>query len=436
MRRGSVAAVLVLVVGIVALGVAVWTTELIEPLGRGQVDSGANRDTTDEAAATDEDSRVADDTLAVEEPEADGVHTSRGTFFVWGRDVVDIELAQAIAPLADVDAVALVTSATVGLTGSRDAAGEPVDELPAGFRIPMALTAIDPDSYLATLSAATAPGDRDAVGSLQPGEAIISESAARMRGIGPGGQLDLVGAEELLVTAIVADGVGQGEVLVHLGERDRLGLGESGALIVRHVAAPGADTTALGEAIGAIADDDGVRVFDAGGHGGDADAPLILSLPDVKHRFGEFAYRPRRNQREIDIDPDWVDANIVDIELPVLGTVRCHHRIADDLRAAMDEIVASGFDDWIDPGSYGGCYYPRHIDTTRDNLSRHAWGIAIDINVDLSRDDLGPVPPDPIIQAFARHGFRWGGDFIQPDNHHWEWIGPAATSRPGARPDS
>src|SRR5690606_7173663 len=78
---------------------------------------------------------------------------------------------------------------------------------------------------------------------------------------------------------------------------------------------------------------------------------------------------------------------------------------------------------------YGGCFAARTIDPDGDRLSRHAWGVAIDINVDMSRPDLGPIPPPSVRDIFAAHGFRWGGDFRTPDNHHFEWVGQSATDR-------
>lgn len=79
---------------------------------------------------------------------------------------------------------------------------------------------------------------------------------------------------------------------------------------------------------------------------------------------------------------------------------------------------------------YGGCYHPRLISADRDRLSRHSWGIAIDLNVDLSQPGLGPPPPPEVVEILGRHGFRWGGDFLHADNHHFEWIGEEATRRP------
>ncbi|MGI8575156.1 MAG: M15 family metallopeptidase [Egibacteraceae bacterium] len=109
--------------------------------------------------------------------------------------------------------------------------------------------------------------------------------------------------------------------------------------------------------------------------------------------------------------------------MPLLGTVRCHRDILPDMRAALRQVAEAGLSDEIDPGRYAGCFYPRRISTAAAQLSRHSWGIALDINVDLSLEAGGERPHPEIIAAFARHGFRWGGDFIVPDNHHFEWIG-------------
>ena len=79
-----------------------------------------------------------------------------------------------------------------------------------------------------------------------------------------------------------------------------------------------------------------------------------------------------------------------------------------------------------------GCFHPRRIAYGRENLSRHAWGIAIDLNVDFSQPGAGPVPPQEFIEIWGRHGFRWGGDFTTPDNHHFEWVGTAGR---GPAPD-
>jgi len=157
---------------------------------------------------------------------------------------------------------------------------------------------------------------------------------------------------------------------------------------------------------------------------------LVLSQVDVKVRFGEFAFRLVPGQREVGMEREFVAEHITIERMPVLGNVRCHRLIMDDLRAALEEIVDAGLEEWLSPRRYGGCYHPRRIGTGRENLSRHAWGIAIDLNVDFMEPGAGPVPPDEFIAIMGRHGFRWGGDFTSPDNHHYEWVGEAARTRP------
>ena len=145
----------------------------------------------------------------------------------------------------------------------------------------------------------------------------------------------------------------------------------------------------------------------------------------AKQLFGEFAFRDLAGTRDIDQEQAWIDANIVTRSVPLLGEVRCHRAIIDDLRSALDTIVAAGLEDWADPSRLGGCWYPRRI-SEEGNLSKHAWGIAIDVNVDFSVPGGGEVPPDEVIEAFRTNGFSWGGDFPTPDNHHFEWVGDDA----------
>lgn len=55
----------------------------------------------------------------------------------------------------------------------------------------------------------------------------------------------------------------------------------------------------------------------------------------------------------------------------------------------------------IDPAAYAGCFVPRRISEDRARLSRHSWGIAFDINVDLSLPGLGPPPPPEVAISAA-----------------------------------
>lgn len=133
-----------------------------------------------------------------------------------------------------------------------------------------------------------------------------------------------------------------------------------------------------------------------------------------------FTYTSR-GDGTIAIHGDWVQRNIVTVDLPRLGTTRCHRAMAPQLYAALQDIIDAGLYDHFKPDQFGGCWVPRHIlwDPGR-GLSMHAWGLAIDFN---TRDNwYGQAPSmDPrIVEIFERWGFEWGGRWSTPDGMHFE----------------
>jgi len=328
-----------------------------------------------------------------------------------------------VAGLEGVVATARVLSATVGLFGSVGADGVGRDVLAPGYRIPVTVTALDPSEYVATLMAV--PDDAaDRIARLGPGQVLLSVSSAMLRGLGTGGSVDLGGMPALEVVGVVDDRTARGsEFLVHRDDAERIGLGSRESLLVRHAA----DQSDLIAATAEDLDED-ARVWTDGGH-----VRLVLSQVELKSRFGEFAFRLVPGQREVDIDRSFVAEQITIERMPVIGNVRCHRLVMDDLRAALEDVVEAGLEEWLAPRRFGGCFHPRRIGFGRENLSRHSWGIAIDLNVDFALPGSGPVPPDEFIAIMGRHGFRWGGDFTTPDNHHFEWVGEAAQRRPSRR---
>lgn len=123
----------------------------------------------------------------------------------------------------------------------------------------------------------------------------------------------------------------------------------------------------------------------------------------------------------IRIDPEWVRRNIVTVDLPVFGRTQCHRIMVPQLSAALNEIVALGLQDLIT--DYSGCYVPRHMlwDPAK-GISRHAWGLAFDINVPTNGYGAAPTLDPRIVDVFKRWGFKWGGDFDVPDGMHFELL--------------
>lgn len=327
----------------------------------------------------------------------------------------------------DVVSATTLYADTLGLTGSRHADGRPIDALRPGHRIPVSVAAIEPSGFVAV--AGPSHPDADVLRALGPGEIILSATSARLRRAQPGDRMDLLGLEDLVVSGIVADDLARGsELLVHIAHAGALGMGDRASLVLRHLVRDDSDVEQLRAALVALDEEADIRVWSGGRR-----VPLVLPLTELKLRFGEFSYRFVPNQREVVMDPTYVATNIVTERVPILGNVSCHRAIMGDLRAALDAIVAAGLAGHVAPRAYGGCFMPRRIATGRPTLSRHSWGIAIDLNVDFRLPGAGPVPPDEFIAIFAEHGFRWGGDFTTPDNHHYEWVGPdLARQRPSA----
>jgi hypothetical protein len=100
------------------------------------------------------------------------------------------------------------------------------------------------------------------------------------------------------------------------------------------------------------------------------------------------------------------------------------------IQGALNEIAAAGLAGAIDvtnTNRYGGCFAPREVrsdgGTTGGNLSRHTWGMALDMNT--ATNPMGGVPTMDcrVVWIFRKWGFAWGGNFTTPDGMHFEWVG-------------
>jgi len=150
--------------------------------------------------------------------------------------------------------------------------------------------------------------------------------------------------------------------------------------------------------------------------------------------FGQFHYRDTSGGR-IEIDPEWVAANIVTIVLPGLNrAVEVHKEAADNFLAAFNYIqngtaVVNGREVSLLSliRSMDGTFVSRHVNwnPTR-GLSNHSWGIAIDINAANHFCYVNPAsePDDPNLilweKAFKPAGFSWGNSYN--DSMHFELL--------------
>jgi hypothetical protein len=150
----------------------------------------------------------------------------------------------------------------------------------------------------------------------------------------------------------------------------------------------------------------------------------VLTQAQVKERFGEFSYR-RVGGGRIEQDPSWLAANLVTAEVPILGQVRCHRAILAQLEGALADLERDHLTHAVDPDGYAGCHAPR-LTRRLDSVSRHAWGVAFDLNVHDNPVGHDSAQDPRMVEVFERWGFTWGGPWLVPDPAHFEYLRPAA----------
>lgn len=152
----------------------------------------------------------------------------------------------------------------------------------------------------------------------------------------------------------------------------------------------------------------------------------FITGPAAAKAFGAIRYQPGPEGSVVP-EEAWVRRNITTRSVPILGKVTCNRLMFRQLTEALKEIQSAGLASKIDVADFhhqGGCYVPRFIDRNpHGSLSRHAWGLAIDINV-ATNPEGGASTQDPgVVAAFERWGFRWGGRWNSPDAMHFELAG-------------
>jgi hypothetical protein len=154
-----------------------------------------------------------------------------------------------------------------------------------------------------------------------------------------------------------------------------------------------------------------------------------LGTSTTKKLLGEFAYKPTTGSSMM-VSANWTSGNIVwrnrytDIGL----SNNCHKVVAVAIQGALTEIKKAGLKKHIDlrnSNRYGGCFVGRYnrMSGTFGSPSRHAWGMAIDINTVTNAQGRVPLMNCKIVHIFRKWGFAWGGNFWPADGMHFEYVG-------------
>ena len=143
----------------------------------------------------------------------------------------------------------------------------------------------------------------------------------------------------------------------------------------------------------------------------------VLPTAMVKEMFGDFQIK-ERDGTWITTEPSWREKNIQVKKMPIIGNTRCHRLMWGPLEGALNQIVDEGLANTLSVEDFkksGGCYAPRRINRfdAGGSISRHALGIAIDIN---TKSSYHPR----VVEIFNSWGFAWGGTWTSPDKMHFE----------------
>lgn len=163
----------------------------------------------------------------------------------------------------------------------------------------------------------------------------------------------------------------------------------------------------------------------------------VLSEAEVRALYGDIATRPLANGAVQVVSKGAAGRarhEIVEFRHVLLGAEQPQHVHAKALPHFVDAFdriqaaIASGRVPADVIVNCGGTYVPRHIgsDPARP-LSRHTWGIAIDLNTLANAMNAQPAALDTpgsllsIVPIFNECGFAWGGHFSTgPDGMHFE----------------
>jgi hypothetical protein len=329
-------------------------------------------------------------------------------WLVWVPGGLPEGFGEQLTLVNSVDDVTVATADIAWMESSVDDDGIPVDSPSENYLIPIDVTGVEP-----AFTAFVPQPERALVASLEPGEGILSESAARLRKLGEGARMSfpddrditiigtlpdaLMGGYELLTTRPTAEQIGASReryALFHVREGLSPDPGRLAALFEPYaIESPygGVEVRAPGQA----------RFLRAN----DRELPPAL----LKQRFGEFTAIPDLDDPgPIQVDPAWVQEHIESQELPVVGTLTCHADALAAIRRAMKKLLEDGDEDAVT--DVGDCYEAiADPDDPNGPLTSRAFGASLSLNPAENDDGDPAIQDEALVVAMAKAGFGWGG---------------------------
>ena len=310
---------------------------------------------------------------------------------------------------------------TISLT-AQTRAGKDMFRLGEGWRIPMA-------TMVATSAYVRAIGGDAMADIVARGQVLMGETSAKVRRAQVGDVLLLRDRKfwmhPFTIGAIVADEfVNSGDLFMSSSAAELLGEMPVSQIAITDIVSPASVLSGLKKKGITIGTEFRLRTS------WDRKNPdSTLGTATAKKLLGEFSYRPTVGS-SILVAGSWTSSNIAwkmryaDIKL---GN-NCHRLVVDAIQGALTEIKNAGLSRFVNTQNsnrYGGCFVGRY-NRLAGNFgapSRHAWGMAIDINTDTNPQGGVPQMNCAVVRIFRKWGFAWGGNFWPADGMHFEYVG-------------
>jgi hypothetical protein len=330
---------------------------------------------------------------------------------VWTPGRLPEGMAEQVSRVPGVVRSTTVNGGLLKMTHAWSADASVLDAPRDGFAIPLDAMAFDPATIGPFLPATMRPVFEH----LRPDEVLLGTTSAKLRRMQAGGSIELVGGRRVTVAAVVDDAlIGAAEVaFTRAGASAELPLARY--LLVHY----DGDRAEIELAIrGVVAPEVPVRFRGPGETPFFRQGDAVLAQVFIKERFGEFSFRDM-DGRTIELDPAWERANLVSSDHPILGRMRCHKNLMPALDGALHDLERHNLRSLV--ASFEGCWNPARIVEGGD-LSRHAWGAAVDMNYAKNPTQLVSAQDPRLVEAMARAGFTWGGNWLVPDPAHFEYL--------------
>lgn len=304
--------------------------------------------------------------------------------------------------------------------------GVAVHQAPAplgSWYFPTSVTALPLDSIGAVMG-------RNVSKYISIGQVVMGSTSASLSGAQAGDVLDLASGDGSIVHLTVGrvapdEEVGGTEIVMSTDQANSLGATLSTSVLIYGQF----DRTVLDAALAArgLTADPKIRIrrsWDL------FDPDSTIGLARTKKALGELAYSITASGTML-VDDAWRAAYIPPEREPYPTGIRaiCNKSIKADLTAALQAVVDAGLAGYIDvanANTFGGCFGPRFsriVGTQLGTLSRHTWAQALDTNTVANCQGCVPQMDCRIVRIFRAHNFAWGGNFINPDGMHFEWVG-------------